>query len=183
MKSLNILKIALLILTVFSFSDIKAGTPCEFVPLIDKYTTAFPYFVNGRKYRINKALILGIIQQESSFNPDAKSPAGAYGLTQIMPNTAKLLKCEYDKLNNPEIAIQCSVKFIAALLTYNKGDLIKTISGYNGGTHSTETKATTQEGLLANRIYDNPETKQYVISVLNYFEYFKKKSCIENQMK
>jgi len=145
--------------------------------VIEKHTKTYPYYVNGKKYIINKALILGIIKQESSFNPDAISPAGAYGLTQIMPQTAKLLKCEYNKLNNPETAIQCSVKFLAALLTYNKGDLIKSISGYNGGTHSTETKATTTEGLLAGRIYDNTETRQYVISVLKNFEYFKTLIC------
>ncbi|HPS30812.1 MAG TPA: lytic transglycosylase domain-containing protein [bacterium] len=145
--------------------------------MIEKHTKTYPYYVNGKKYIINKALILGIIKQESSFNPDAISPAGAYGLTQIMPQTAKLLKCEYNKLNNPETAIQCSVKFLAALLTYNKGDLIKSISGYNGGTHSTETKATTTEGLLAGRIYDNTETRQYVISVLKNFEYFKTLIC------
>ena len=175
MKKFSVLFI--LIFVIFSFQNLTAGTPCEFVPLIEKHTKAFPYIVNGKKYIINKALILGIIKQESSFNPDAKSPAGAYGLTQIMPNTAKLLKCEYDKLNNPETAIQCSVKFFAALLTYNKGDLIKSISGYNGGTHSTETKATTKDGLLAGRIYDNPETKNYVISVLRNFEYFKSLNC------
>jgi soluble lytic murein transglycosylase-like protein len=162
---------------MFFSINLTAGEPCEFLPLIEKYTKTYPFYVNGKKYYINKALVLGIIMQESRFNPDAKSPVGAYGLTQIMPNTAKLLKCDYNKLNNPEISIQCSVKFLAALLTYNKGDLIKSISGYNGGTHSTETKATTQQGLLAGRIYDHPETKNYVIAVLNYFEQFKKLSC------
>ncbi|HPM47303.1 MAG TPA: lytic transglycosylase domain-containing protein [bacterium] len=133
--------------------------------------------VNNKKYYIHPALILGIIEQESSFNPQAKSHAGAYGLTQIMPQTAKLLKCDYNKLADPELAINCSVKFLAALLTYNKGDLIKSLSGYNGGTHSTETKATTADGLLAGRIYNNPETKNYVISVLKRFEKFKTLIC------
>lgn len=134
-------------------------------------------FINseGEKTRINPALVKAIIYQESRGNPDAKSHAGAYGLTQIMPQTAKILKCDYDKLNRPELAIDCSVKFLAALLTYNRGDLIKSLSGYNGGTHSTETRATTTKGLLAGRIYDNPETKQYVINVLKWFDWFKEK--------
>ncbi|HSW60380.1 MAG TPA: lytic transglycosylase domain-containing protein [bacterium] len=151
--------------------------PCSLSAVIEKSVKTYPYIVDNKKYYIHPALILGIIEQESSFNPEAKSHAGAYGLTQIMPQTAKLLKCDYNKLADPELAIDCSVKFLAALLTYNKGDLIKSLSGYNGGTHSTETKATTTEGLLAGRIYDHPETKKYVISVLKRFENFKKFNC------
>jgi len=151
--------------------------PCSLTPVIERSVKTYPYYVNNKKYFIHTALILAIIEQKSSFNPEAKSHAGAYGLTQIMPQTAKLLKCDYNKLNNPELAIDCSVKFLAALLTYNKGDLIKSLSGYNGGTHSTETKATTTKGLLAGRIYDHPETKKYVVSVLKRFEKFKDLKC------
>jgi len=129
---------------------------------------------NGHKVTISPALVKAVIYQESRGNPDAKSKVGAYGLTQIMPQTAKLLKCDYKKLNNPQHSIDCSVKFLAALLTYNKGDLIKTLSGYNGGTWSTERKPTSKKGKLAGRIYDNPETKKYVISVLKWFEWFRK---------
>lgn len=141
---------------------------------IEKSVAKYPYInKSGAKVIMHSGLVKAIIYQESRGVPDAKSHAGAYGLTQIMPQTAKLLKCDYNKLNSPELAIDCSVKFLAALLTYNKGDLIKSLSGYNGGTHSTETKATTTEGLLAGRIYDHPETKQYVVSVLKWFEFFK----------
>lgn len=143
---------------------------------IEKSVSKYPYInKSGQKVIMHPGLVKAIIYQESRGVPDAKSHAGAYGLTQIMPQTAKILKCDYDKLNDPDIAIECSTKFLAALLTYNKGDLIKTLSGYNGGTHSTETKATTTEGLLAGRIYNNPETKAYVVSVLRWFEWFKTK--------
>jgi soluble lytic murein transglycosylase-like protein len=142
--------------------------------LIEKSVAKYPYINKaGAKVIMHPGLVKAIIYQESRGIPEAKSHAGAYGLTQIMPKTAKLLKCDYDKLSAPELAIDCSVKFLAALLTYNKGDLIKSLSGYNGGTHSTETKATTAEGLLAGRIYNHPETKAYVVSVLKWFEWFK----------
>lgn len=142
------------------------------VQAVEKY----PYINSkGDRLKISPALIKAIIYQESKGMPKAVSHAGAKGLTQIMPQTAKILKCAYEKLDQPELAIDCSVKFLAALLTYNKGDLVKSLSGYNGGTHSTETRATTTKGLLAGRIYDNPETKQYVISVLKWFDWFKEK--------
>ena len=114
-----------------------------------------------------------MIYVESRGKADAKSGAGAYGLTQIMPQTAKLLGCDYGTLNIPENAVSCSVKFLAALLTYNKGDIVKTLSGYNGGTYSTETKPTEKSGGLAGRVYENPETKRYVVSVLQMFDFFK----------
>jgi soluble lytic murein transglycosylase-like protein len=146
----------------------------KYSSIIEKSVAKYPYINKaGAKVTMHPGLVKAIIYQESRGNPQAKSHAGAYGLTQIMPQTAKLLKCDYSKLADPELAIDCSVKFLAALLTYNKGDLIKSLSGYNGGTHSTETKATTTEGLLAGRIYDHPETKQYVVSVLKWFEFFK----------
>ncbi|HNW82380.1 MAG TPA: lytic transglycosylase domain-containing protein [bacterium] len=141
------------------------------IQAVEKY----PYINSkGEKLQISQALIKAIIYQESLGIPNAKSHAGAKGLTQIMPQTAKILKCDYDRLDQPGLAIDCSVRFLAALLTYNKGDLIKSLSGYNGGTYSTETRATETNGLLAGRIYNNNETKNYVVSVLKWFEWFKK---------
>ncbi len=148
----------------------------KYSQLIENSVGKYPYINSGgKKLKISPALIKAVIYQESRGNENALSPAGAKGLTQIMPQTAEILKCDYGRLNRPELAIDCSVKFLAALLTYNKGDLIKTLSGYNGGTHSTETKATAAEGPLAGRIYDNPETKQYVANVLKWYEWFKER--------
>lgn len=166
----------LIIFAVLSDMDEKAVFKIneKYSCFIENSVGKYPYInTEGEKKKISTALVKAIIYQESRGVPDAKSHAGAYGLTQIMPQTAKILKCDYDRLNSPELAIDCSVKFLAALLTYNKGDLVKTLSGYNGGTHSTETKATTEKGLLAGRIYDNPETKQYVVNVLKWYERFK----------
>lgn len=144
--------------------------------LIKKAVISYPYYSGNAVYYIDQNLVKAIIYQESQGNPDAVSPAGAYGLTQIMPQTAKILNCNYDKLNDPETAINCSVKFLAALMEYNAGDLIKTLSGYNGGTWSTENNSTHRDGKLAGRIYDNPETKAYVVNVLRWFDWFKNNS-------
>ena len=149
----------------------------KYTKMISQAVSKYPYKnKHGQKVLMNPALVKAVIYQESRGNPKAKSHAGAYGLTQIMPQTAKLLKCDYSNLGNPKLAIECSTKFLAALLSYNKGDLIKTLSGYNGGTWSTEKRSTHKKGKLAGRIYDNPETKKYVVSVLRWFEWFKKHS-------
>lgn len=142
--------------------------------IIEEAVRKYPYIsAEGGRKIIDPALIKAVIYVESSGKADAKSAAGAYGLTQIMPATAKLLGCDYKTLNVPENAVACSVKFLAALLTYNKGDITKTLSGYNGGTYSTESHPTEKSGRLAGKIYENPETKRYVVSVLRMFEFFK----------
>ena len=152
----------------------------EYSCLAEEAVKKFPYIsADGAKTMINPALVKAVIYVESRGKPDAKSAAGAYGLTQIMPQTAKLLGCDYEKLNIPRNAIGCSVKFLAALLTYNKGDLVKSLSGYNGGTYSTETKPTAKNGKLAGKIYENPETKSYVAAVLKMFEHFKNRKNAE----
>ncbi|MBP5591402.1 lytic transglycosylase domain-containing protein [bacterium] len=146
----------------------------EYSVIIEESVKKYPYIsADGGKKVMDPALIKAVIYVESRGKVDAKSAAGAYGLTQIMPQTAKLLGCDYKTLNVPRNAVECSVKFLAALLTYNKGDLVKTLSGYNGGTYSTEKRPTEKSGGLAGKIYENPETKRYVVSVLRMFEFFK----------
>lgn len=146
----------------------------EYSCIIEYAVKKYPYIsADGDKKIIDPSLIKAVIYVESRGKPDAKSRAGAYGLTQIMPQTAELLECDYGTLNVPKNAIECSVKFLAALLTYNKGEIVKTLSGYNGGTYSTEKRPAEKNGGLAGKIYENPETKRYVVSVLRMFEFFK----------
>lgn len=171
------MKFFIALMFLFSAIDINTADMInkKYTSIISGVVYSYPYYVNGVGHYINPNLVKAIIYQESRGNPDAKSPVGAYGLTQIMPQTAKLLECDYSKLNQPEISIKCSVKFLAALMEYNKGDLIKTLSGYNGGTWSTEKNSTHKTGTLAGRIYDHPETKNYVVSVLKWFDWFNRK--------
>jgi membrane-bound lytic murein transglycosylase C len=53
----------------------------KFRPIVEEW---------AKKYNLDPAFILGIIRQESSFNPRARSPVGAIGLMQIMPQFAGL---------------------------------------------------------------------------------------------
>jgi soluble lytic murein transglycosylase-like protein len=82
-------------------------------------------------------LVLGVIQIESSFDPAARSGAGARGLMQLMPRTAaslarRLGRDRYD-LDDPEFNIEAGTAYIAYLLRRFRGDLRLTLAAYNAG--------------------------------------------------
>lgn len=93
-------------------------------------------------YTIDRALVFALMRQESRFNVRAKSPAGARGLMQIMPQTARFMTDgrEFrgrgrDQLYEPEINISLGQKYLAYLVGEEAilGDLILLTAAYNGG--------------------------------------------------
>lgn len=84
------------------------------------------------KYNIDHRLVLSIIKQESGFNPNAISSAGAQGLMQLMPTTAKGLgvKNSFDPVQN----VEGGVKFLKRLLDKYNGNLVLALAAYNSGT-------------------------------------------------
>lgn len=68
----------------------------------------------SEKHSFDWPLIAAQIFQESRFNPKARSHAGAQGLMQLMPRTAKQLGIERG-LSNPEVSIETGVRYMAWL--------------------------------------------------------------------
>jgi soluble lytic murein transglycosylase-like protein len=85
----------------------------------------------AKEYDVDPALVNGIIRVESRFNPKAVSRVGAKGLMQVMPSTAKGLRC--GNLFQPEENIDCGIRVLRGFLRYYKQDLIYGVSGYNAG--------------------------------------------------
>ena len=98
-----------------------------------------PKIINGRKIP-DPAFILSIIRQESEFDMSANSHAGAKGLMQLMPYTAKLVakqaKLPYVKsrlTTDPEYNINLGSHYIAGLILEYDGAYPFAIAAYNAG--------------------------------------------------
>ncbi len=84
----------------------------------------------AKKYNVDPALLRGLIRQESNFNPNAGSPAGARGLTQLMPGTAAALGVDPSV---PAQAIEGGAKYLRQQLDEFGGDPAKALAAYNAG--------------------------------------------------
>lgn len=98
-----------------------------------------PYFEDLvkalKKDSIDPIIVLSLIRQESVFNPLARSPVGARGLMQIMPNTAKRIKRSVKErhLADPKINIDLGTKYFKGLVKRYDGNLVYVLSAYNAG--------------------------------------------------
>ena len=83
------------------------------------------------KHQIDADLITSVIHAESSFNPKARSPKGAQGLMQLMPQTASQLGV--GNAFDPGANVEGGTKYLRDLLVQYNGDMVKALAAYNAG--------------------------------------------------
>lgn len=83
------------------------------------------------RHGVDPALLRALIRQESNFDPSARSPAGATGLTQLMPATARSLGVT--NALDPAQAIEGGARYLRQQLDAFGGDVSKALAAYNAG--------------------------------------------------
>ena len=109
------------------------------------------------KYGVDPALLAGLIEQESHFDPTVGSSAGAQGLTELMPETAASLGVTDP--HDPAQSIDAGARLLSEKLAEFGGDTELALAAYNAGSGAVQ---------QYNGIPPYPETQEYVKKVLGY---------------
>jgi len=123
----------------------------EFHPLIERIS---------EKTRIKPELIHAVVQAESAYNPDAVSSAGAMGLMQLMPATAK--RYGVPDRRDPEQNLKGGSWYLRDLLVKYGYNLKLALAAYNAGENAVKR--------YGNKIPPYPETQNYVRKVISFME-------------
>jgi len=124
----------------------------------------------AKKYKVIPELLHAVIEAESAYDPDAVSRAGAVGLMQLMPATAK--RFGVTDRTNPSQSVDGGAHYLRVLLDYFDNDLTLAIASYNAG-----------EGAVVKygrKIPPYPETQKYVVKVKKFLRRNLKKSQVRS---
>ncbi|MBN1576623.1 MAG: transglycosylase SLT domain-containing protein [Chitinispirillaceae bacterium] len=154
---------------------------------LDVYCLFYPPFYADRiineakQYDLDPFLISGLIRQESTFNPEIVSPAGAVGLMQIMPYTGKYIAekkgkdFSADSLYMPYYNIHFGVFYLHELQQEFDSNSVLTLAAYNAGPHNAKKWKEQNKNDEFDLFVENigfTETRNYVKKVMgNYWTY------------
>ncbi|MFN2432629.1 MAG: lytic transglycosylase domain-containing protein, partial [Gemmatimonadota bacterium] len=142
------------------------------------YPAAFPDHVvaEARENRLRPELLWAIMRQESRFDPAVRSPAGALGLLQLMPATARreaararAASFDLADLSRPEPNLHLGAMHLRALLEGLNGEWVAAIAAYNAGSTLARRWSSFPESVTAEGFVERipfRETRNYVKLIL-----------------
>lgn len=139
--------------------------------------------VSSQAFKVDPFLVLAIMRVESNFNPEVSSHKGAFGLMQLMPDTAKwMVEDGYfephflERLEEPAVNIHMGSWYISQLIQQFEGNATAAIAAYNAGPGRVNKWLQEKEwDGETDTIEDIPygETRHYVQRVLYYYGKYK----------
>lgn len=151
------------------FNDLELRFPLAFNQHVSKH---------ARAQDLDQAWIFALMRQESAFNAEARSSAGARGLMQLMPATAKMvarkMRVRYSgtrQLNNPDTNIRFGTWYLRHVLDKLGNNPILATAAYNAGPHRVQQWLPEKTGLAADiwvEAIPFTETRKYVKRILTY---------------
>jgi len=116
--------------------------------------------INARANKVPPALVKAVIAAESRFDSTAVSRAGAQGLMQLMPKTARELGIE-DPFR-PSENVKGGTRYLRSMLD-RYGDMTRALAAYNAGPNAVD---------YYRGVPPYPETQAYVRRVLTYYRHY-----------
>jgi soluble lytic murein transglycosylase len=127
---------------IFIFAGAYAGFQSDWFQ--KKYLYPYPYrdlvYYYALERELDPLLVASVIRTESKFIPQARSPKGAVGLMQLMPETAQWIASQIEypdfklsDLEDPEVNIRFGTWYLQSLKKEFKGNEILMLAAYNGG--------------------------------------------------
>ena len=152
-----------------AYADLVLRFPIEYQQILDEYS---------QKRQIDTSWLYGLVRAESAFQEDAKSPAGALGLMQVMPETGRLTaksiglqKYSTEKLLAAETNIPIGSAYLKQMLETFNGNQALATAAYNAGPGRVKSwlpKAGCEEPDIWIEKIPFDETLKYVRRVLYY---------------
>ena len=147
---------------------------------------------NSEQQKLNPAIVFGLVRRESAFNEKARSPTGARGLMQIMPNTGKQIARDFNErwsgsnsLYNPEKNLKYGSYYYQKLLNKFDGNYALALAAYNAGPHRVKKWLPKDETMPADIWIETipfHETRDYVTAVLTYTLIYQQRTQPDEQL-
>jgi soluble lytic murein transglycosylase-like protein len=131
----------------------------KYTPTIDEY---------AKYLQLPSSLLHAVITAESAYDPEAVSRAGAVGLMQLMPETAK--RYGVGNRRNPAENISGGSRYLRDLLAMFNNNLVLALAAYNAG-----------EGAVKKHVNQIPpykESRNYVNKVIGYYNQYRKTAAL-----